>query len=88
MKAAVRRHYELMQKSIVAYHGHVFKTVGDAFCAAFSTVPDALEAITEARTFLNDALTLTRMIGDDGQASVISTNLAEIEFLDGNQERA
>ena len=29
--------------------GYVFKTVGDAFCAAFPTAPDALEAALEAQ---------------------------------------
>ncbi|MDQ6825847.1 MAG: hypothetical protein M3Z14_01430 [Candidatus Eremiobacteraeota bacterium] len=41
--SGVRRQDELMKSSIEA-RGHVFKTVGDAFCAAFPTVPDDISA--------------------------------------------
>ena len=44
MKAAVARHEEIIRIAIEAHGGYVFKTVGDAFCAAFATAPDALEA--------------------------------------------
>jgi class 3 adenylate cyclase len=44
MQAALARHDEILRSAIEASGGYVFKTVGDAFCAAFSTAPDALEA--------------------------------------------
>ena len=40
MQHAVRRHDALMRAAIDAHNGHVFKTIGDAFCAVFWTVED------------------------------------------------
>jgi len=42
MREALARHDVLLRKAIEAYAGYVFKTVGDAFCAAFARAPDAL----------------------------------------------
>lgn len=53
MKGAVARHEELMHAAIVAHGGHVFKTVGDAFCVAFRTVPDAIAAALAAQQSLS-----------------------------------
>jgi predicted ATPase/class 3 adenylate cyclase len=44
MQEALARHDELLRTTIEARHGYVFKTVGDAFCAAFGTATDAAEA--------------------------------------------
>jgi predicted ATPase/class 3 adenylate cyclase len=44
MATAVARHDDLVNASIVDNGGSVFKTVGDAFCAAFATVPSAILA--------------------------------------------
>jgi hypothetical protein len=44
MQSALERHDHLFRGAIEAHGGVVFKTVGDAFCAAFSTAPEALEA--------------------------------------------
>jgi predicted ATPase len=52
MPAALRRHDELLGTAIKSNGGHVFKTVGDAFCAAFSRAPDALAAATDAQRAL------------------------------------
>jgi class 3 adenylate cyclase len=49
MQAALIRHDELLRWAIEKRGGYVFKTVGDAFCAAFPTVPDALEAALETQ---------------------------------------
>ena len=49
MKAALAEHDRILRASIEARGGYVFKTVGDAFCAAFSTAPDALEACLAAQ---------------------------------------
>src|SRR5215204_6403418 len=55
MSEALSRHDEILRTSIKAHYGHVFKTVGDAFHATFSTAPDALEAALEAqRTLLEE----------------------------------
>ena len=45
MQTALRRHDQLMRAAIAEHGGHVFKTVGDAFCAAFARAEDALAAI-------------------------------------------
>lgn len=49
MKTAVKRHDLLMREGIERNGGYVFKTVGDAFCAAFSKASDALAAAIEAQ---------------------------------------
>ena len=49
MQAALPRHDALVRQCIAAHNGHVFKTGGDAFCAAFHTAPDALAAALEAQ---------------------------------------
>jgi predicted ATPase/class 3 adenylate cyclase len=53
MRAALARHDELLRWAIEEHGGYVFKTVGDAFCAAFTTGIDALECAHDTqRRFL------------------------------------
>src|SRR5215210_1212906 len=47
MQAAIARHDFLLREAIEAQGGYVFKTVGDAFCAAFFTPHEALQAALE-----------------------------------------
>jgi predicted ATPase/class 3 adenylate cyclase len=49
MQHALARHDELMRLQIEANGGYVFKTVGDAFCAAFQTAGDAMLAALECQ---------------------------------------
>jgi class 3 adenylate cyclase len=49
MQAALVRHDEILESNGEALCGYVFKMVGDACCAAFSTTPEALEAEVAAR---------------------------------------
>jgi predicted ATPase/class 3 adenylate cyclase len=49
MQAALVRHDEILAGTISDNEGYVFKTVGDAFCAAFPTATDALEAALQAQ---------------------------------------
>ncbi len=44
MKTALELHDRLLRQAIESHRGYIFKTVGDAFCAAFETAPDALAA--------------------------------------------
>ena len=44
MQHALSRHDALLRSAIEESGGYVFKTIGDAFCAAFSTPRDALNA--------------------------------------------
>jgi predicted ATPase/class 3 adenylate cyclase/Tfp pilus assembly protein PilF len=52
MRAALARHDALLREAIEAHGGYVFKTVGDAFCAAFPTAVDALSATLDAHRAL------------------------------------
>jgi predicted ATPase/class 3 adenylate cyclase len=52
MQEAVRRHDALMQTAIAAHDGYVFKTIGDAFCAAFTRPEDAVAAMLAAQQML------------------------------------
>jgi predicted ATPase/class 3 adenylate cyclase len=52
MSEALARHDEILRDAIEEHGGFVFKTVGDAFCAAFPTAPDALEAALSAQRTL------------------------------------
>ena len=49
MNAALARHDALLRAAISAHGGDVFKTVGDAFCAAFVTAGDAIAAARDAQ---------------------------------------
>lgn len=49
MSLALARHDEILKSTIEAHGGHVFKTVGDAFCAAFATTPEAMKAALVAQ---------------------------------------
>lgn len=52
MRAAVERHDEILRSAIETHGGYVFKTIGDAFCAAFEDASDALEASVAAQRAL------------------------------------
>jgi predicted ATPase/class 3 adenylate cyclase len=49
MQQALRRHDEILRDAIETHGGHVFKTIGDAFCAAFATMPEALSSAVAAQ---------------------------------------
>ena len=52
MAVALRRHDEIMRSSIEQAGGYVFKTVGDAFCAAFGTAQSAVGAVLASQQAL------------------------------------
>ena len=52
MQQAVRLHDDLMRAAIARHDGHVFKTIGDAFCAVFTFVGDGLAAALDAQRTL------------------------------------
>ncbi|HEY6449869.1 MAG TPA: adenylate/guanylate cyclase domain-containing protein, partial [Candidatus Cybelea sp.] len=52
MQDAVRRHDALMRTAIAAHDGYVFKTIGDAFCAAFARPEGAVAAALDAERAL------------------------------------
>jgi class 3 adenylate cyclase len=49
MAAALRRHDEVLREAIEQAGGYVFKTVGDAFCAAFPVARAGLDAALTAQ---------------------------------------
>jgi predicted ATPase/class 3 adenylate cyclase len=49
MRAALARHDALMRAAIIEHGGHVVKTMGDAFLAAFARAPDTIAAALEAQ---------------------------------------
>ena len=55
MQAAVARHDVLLRQAIETNGGYVFKTVGDAFYAAFPTAPQALFAALACQRALQSA---------------------------------
>ncbi|HEY0069395.1 MAG TPA: tetratricopeptide repeat protein, partial [Chloroflexia bacterium] len=53
MKAAVERHDAILRGAIESHQGVVFRTMGDAFCAAFVLASQALEATLSAQYALH-----------------------------------
>lgn len=49
MRDALACHDAIVRRAIESHNGRVFKTVGDAFCAAFHTAPEALAAALAAQ---------------------------------------
>jgi len=76
MGEALARHDKLVRDAIEEHGGVVFKTVGDAFCSAFHTAPDALQAALEAQKRLfaeswpNDLELRSRMALHTGAAEI------------------
>ena len=52
MQDALARHDAILYRVIKEHDGYVFKTVGDAFCCAFATATDALEATLKVQQAL------------------------------------
>jgi class 3 adenylate cyclase len=55
MDSAVKRHDAIVRSAIESRAGYVFKTVGDAFCAAFSSASDAVSAAIDIQLGLAGA---------------------------------
>jgi class 3 adenylate cyclase len=52
MKGAMASHDDIVRSSIEDNAGHIFTTAGDAFCAAFSSPHDAVDAAVDAQVKL------------------------------------
>ena len=52
MGAALERHETILRRAITKHQGQVFKTVGDAFCAAFTRASAALQAAVMGQRLL------------------------------------
>ena len=55
MSDALARHDAIVRSAIEEHGGYVFKTMGDAFCAAFHTPHDAVSAALQAQHSLHQA---------------------------------
>jgi len=47
-----KRHHEILQAAMGTHNGYVFQIIGDAFCVAFHTARDAVNAAMEAQSKL------------------------------------
>ena len=56
MRVALAEHDSLLHGLIAQHNGHVFKTIGDAFCAAFQTAPEAVNAAFAIQIALHQRL--------------------------------
>lgn len=54
MPEALARHHALLQNSFISHGGYVFQIIGDAFCSAFPTANDGLDAALAAQRALAD----------------------------------
>ncbi len=54
MRSALARHNAILRGAIEAYGGYIFKTVGDAYCAAFSSPHNALSAALSTQHALQE----------------------------------
>ena len=76
MTLALRRHDALLRDIVGRHDGHVFKTVGDAFCIAFDNASHAVDAATHAQLSLlaeawpEDARLVVRMAVHTGDCVV------------------
>ncbi|HET9344026.1 MAG TPA: adenylate/guanylate cyclase domain-containing protein [Candidatus Eremiobacteraceae bacterium] len=52
MRTAVARHEQIVNEAVTRHGGFVFKTLGDAFCVAFATAPQAVGAAIDAQRAL------------------------------------
>ncbi len=76
MPGALARHHAILREAIEANNGYVFQIIGDAFCAAFSTAANGLEAALAAQRGLHAA-----SWGETGEIRVrmaLHTGMAEV----------
>lgn len=79
LPALLARHNAILQQAIESNHGQIFRMAGDAFCAAFRTPGDALNAALRAQRELqhepwNPAPVRVRMGIHTGEARTTHTN--------------
>jgi predicted ATPase/class 3 adenylate cyclase len=78
MQRALARHDAILRQAITAQSGVVFKTVGDAFCAAFATAPAAVQAaLTIQRLVLSEPWAVSGLTQPLLVRTVLHTGAAE-----------
>src|SRR6476659_1306342 len=89
MPAALARHHDLLTQSIERHNGYVFQIIGDAFCAAFATAFEGLDAALEAQRTLRDeawgetGAIRVRMALHTGAAEVRAGEFTTGEYVSG-----
>ena len=89
MPLALTRHHDLLQEAIDNHHGYVFQITGDAFCAAFATAADGLNAALAAQRSLREepwgetGLIRVRMALHTGPAEVKAGDYTSGEYASG-----
>jgi predicted ATPase/class 3 adenylate cyclase len=80
MRDALARHDEILERGVVAHHGHVVKTTGDGIHAVFATAHDALDAAVAIQRELG-----ARSFGELGLLRVrMGVHTCEAEYRDGD----
>jgi class 3 adenylate cyclase len=80
MPRALARHDQILRTAIADHAVHVFKTIGDAFCAAFARAADALGAALDAQRALQ-----SEPWGDVGVIRVrMALHRGDVEPRDGD----
>lgn len=80
MRVALSKHDQILRESIETHRGEVFKTVGDAFYAAFDAVNDAVLTCREAQSRLHN-----EEWGEVGKLKVrIAVHLGDAESREGD----
>ena len=78
--ALLERHHAILQGAIEGHGGYIFQIIGDAFCAAFHTVREALDAALDAQQQLSaedwSPVPIRVRMG-------ISTGSAQVKLQDG-----
>ena len=80
METALALHDALMRAALEARGAYVFKTMGDAFCAAFASAPDAIAAAVAAQR----ALAAADFSAVDGIRSRMALHTGESAERDGD----
>ena len=78
MRASLARHDGALRRAITSHGGRVFKTVGDAFCAAFEGSSAALSAAVDAQR----ALTADGFAEVDGLKVRMALHAGQVEARD------
>lgn len=80
MAQALAKHNDLVRTAIESRGGYVFKTVGDAFCAAFDTAANCVNAAFDAQRALNSH----DWSGVDGLRVRMAVHAGTVEAHDGD----
>ncbi len=81
MKVALARHDAMVREQIEAHGGHVFQTIGDAFCAAFANAHDALMVAVETQRALSREAWPTE-VGEIRVRIALHSGTAEVQAND------